>query len=451
MPRGGAKYNLFVQPDEPKAKDGIWIKTEEKIQIDSVSAEYIGNGKFIRDTSFSIPSSDFTGTGKIVMRHKDNAGKDCVYFLKDANYAGYPLQKYSFADNVVTNFSNATPAELVSAQVRAAVFYSDKLYFFNTTASYSFDFGTETFSNLNFALGNKYIKYGYALVENCVYMLGYDGICYKYNLDTLTLSQFNTGITNTGYINKVFPCGTDVYVICATDTGDNTASWAGYALDTKTDTVIQLDMTDSNFFKSSTVGWYLGNIFPIMDKIGVVTGASGSPHQVNLSIYNKRSFAHALYTKRSESYEGNSIERFRYLPFKCGAILPNSGSASYFCGARTDVAYFPNEDIIAPEAHYFYNGSIYTFCPNCSTQWTMKLDLSVTKESGKNKLILFDGGFTPVRLIKNSDAPFLIGGCVLCEGENVINDTDMYIGTGETWIKFENDFPRLQIVRNSTN
>lgn len=438
-----SQYNIFVQPDEPETKEGIWVKTDTSMKIDEIITTFLGKSSFVPNTNVTIPAARFTDQGKIVMRHKDGNGNDFLYFFNDYNYASYPLQKYNFIDNTVTNFTNTTPSDLVSTPVRAVVYYSDKLYFFNTTASYSFDFATETFTNLNFVLENTYIKYGYAIVENCVYMIGYDGICYKYNLDALTLSQFDTGITNTGYINKVFPCGTDIYVICATDTGNYTASWAGYVLDTKTDTVIQLDMTDSIFFKTSTALQELVNMFPMMDKIGVIT-TSGNDY-TSLTTFNQRDFSKHLYSKHFIA-ELTSSTQSMYLPFKNGAIARGANESFYFCGARTDILPLMNYSASFPVVHYFYNGEIYGFMSQAFNMHPTKIGIDDIKEEGVNKLIILEGGFTPIKLIKKSNLTFLFGGCILYEGTNVINENSLYIGDGHSWIKFENDFPQLQIV-----
>lgn len=446
------RYNLFVQPDEPATKDGLWIKAKAPMKIDDISCMYIDSNTFKIDNSFTIPSADFTHTGKIAMRHNDPAGKDSVYFFKDANYSSYPLQKYSFSDNTVANITNSTPADLVSSQIKASIYYANKMFFFNTTASYSFDFSTETFANLNFVVGNNYITYGYAEANGYLYMFNTSGICYKYNLNTSTLTQFSTGLTTPGYRQIVFSCDTDIYIIYLINPSSDTTEWTGYVLDTNTDTLIQLTMSDPVFYKSSTTGCDFIGLCPLMDKLGVITSVSSSGYTIFQTMFNKRDFTKNVYTKESSAYTINTnAASSLYSPFLNGMVLPNYSYSDYFCGNRTDTHYFGNENLVGHITRYFYDGSIYLFGENCSTQHPIRINTGVTKESGKNKLVILDGGVTPVQLVKKGGLPFLIGGCLLYTGDNQIVIPDMYIGDGTKWVRFFDDFPLLQKARDYYN
>lgn len=113
--RSGArlKYNLFVQPDEPDVKNGLWIKTPSAVSISDVllKGSYVRTGHFSADTDspFSqIPSNSYTQGGDF-MGNVDAVSDGHIYLgFAHGSYpsSGYLLD-YNLKTNTITNLGTA--------------------------------------------------------------------------------------------------------------------------------------------------------------------------------------------------------------------------------------------------------------------------------------------------------------------------------------------------------
>ncbi|QNO17688.1 hypothetical protein [Caproicibacterium amylolyticum] len=107
------KYNLFVQPEEPDVKNGLWIKTPSAVSVSDVllKGSYVRTGHFSADTDspFSqIPSNSYTQGGDF-MGNVDAVSDGHIYLgFAHGSYpsSGYLLD-YNLKTNTITNLGTA--------------------------------------------------------------------------------------------------------------------------------------------------------------------------------------------------------------------------------------------------------------------------------------------------------------------------------------------------------
>lgn len=104
--RGGArlKYNLFVQPDEPTIKDGLWIKAPEKKRIRSIVAK---DNFFIANTLIADELCEFshaTTQQRFITGNYSRCYKSkWIYYAKYKYVAQYDTRIAAHRYNVMTD------------------------------------------------------------------------------------------------------------------------------------------------------------------------------------------------------------------------------------------------------------------------------------------------------------------------------------------------------------
>lgn len=224
--------NVFIQPDEPDIKDGIWIQTDKLYPYDNI----IVDNEIIVPYKWQIPAITTPikkGTTKINFSsgHRIWVEDDWLYFGYGDSICRYNLQDNNgVAEEIDKNKIGAT-AKLCK---NGNICYYINQNTWNPIRLKKYDLNTKTETEIGtFSTGGYSLsEWNYSPVDNCFYMF--------YARYTLAIKSAVDGSSVAAWSNHTLPCGTNSEKIIPL--GDKvlvTATHNSFLIDTNTHQISQ--------------------------------------------------------------------------------------------------------------------------------------------------------------------------------------------------------------------
>ena len=272
--------NVFAQLAEPKAKDGIWIKTEKTVTIEGYTQLTNIPYEFSNGSVVAIGKNIylFGGTGNLKTAYKHDTltnkytkladmplgfyngcaitiGTD-IYLLGNATTVSSENNyKYNTLTNKYTKLTDIPyffiDGSAVAVGTNIYMFGSSNASYSNSKKAYQYDTLTDTYTKLANVPYEFYSGCAVA-VGTDIYLLGGSESstrAYKYNTLTDTYTQL-ANVPYSFYESSATAIGTDIYLLGSSNSSN---SKVVYEYDTLTDTYTKMTDIPYKFYNGSAV------------------------------------------------------------------------------------------------------------------------------------------------------------------------------------------------------
>ena len=230
----GIQIPIYQQLNEPNKKNGIWIKTEEKIK-DIFVYTYSTNDDKYMEVENPIPFNFDRGTAVTI-------GVD-IYMFGSNGTTSY-VYKYGTLTKQYTEL--AVPLESLRYHTTALI--ENDIYIFIGRNIYKYNTSTNEYTTL-IQSPRSWLLNSIATVGTDIYLF-YDTDAYKYDTLTNTYTQLaNIPVSFRTFTSGATTVGTDIYLFGGDDTNHNLA----YKYNTLTNTYTQLADIPYKYYRSSIV------------------------------------------------------------------------------------------------------------------------------------------------------------------------------------------------------